>query len=127
MFDTADEDTAEPTMDPPTPEAALHPASVEFGEVGIGCAVDAVIVLSNIGDGPLTLADADLMGGTAEFELGPVDPGSVLEGGGSVEIVVTYRPVDTYGDEGFLRVRTDDPVEDEILVPLAGDGLERCR
>jgi hypothetical protein len=106
------------------PRAAIHPAAVDFGDLPLGDRVEAVVVLANLGDAPLTLKTADLVGCSSEFELDPTDEAKILPGG-SFELVVSYSPADTYGDDGFLRVRTDDPVEDEILVPLTGDGTER--
>ncbi len=91
------------------PELEITPDPLDMGETWVGCDLDNVITLKNVGGAPLTISDlehdGDAMVMRYSFEL-PL----VLEVGEEEELSLLFVPTDEREYEGRLSVTSNDPV-----------------
>ncbi len=108
-------------VEAPTPDIAFDPLSIDFGNVTPLTTTALWTTVSNLGDGPLTIASVT-QAGSGSFTLVTDMRGVVLSPGESQQVVVTYTPPNADGDSGGLTFASDDPDEPEVRVPLVGNG-----
>ncbi len=99
---------------------AADPLSVDFGVRSSGAAVAETVVVTSVGELPVTVSSIEVSGSTAYTITQPA-PGTILEPGDTLDVVVTYTPA-TFDDQADLVVRSD-AVEPSLVVPLLGAGL----
>ncbi len=110
----------------PHGEIELTPAWHDFGTVAVGITDAALLTVTNVGAGPLTVSSVALHATDADLQL--LDAGALavvpatLAPGDSTELTVTYAPSDGSGDEGTLAVFSDDPDTPEADAVLVGQG-----
>lgn len=103
---------------------AVSPASVSFGSVATNGIVARVVTLANNGSAEAHVSAVSIAG-SGEFALGagaPSVPFAVALGG-SVDVPLSYRPIDTGSDSATLDITSDDPVSPQLTVTLGGAGI----
>ncbi|NQU06499.1 MAG: choice-of-anchor D domain-containing protein, partial [Calditrichaeota bacterium] len=102
------------------PEIALAAEELEFGEVDVGQGEELTLRIFNEGDGNLIVQDLVISGDnfSADFRWA-----LVVAVGDSEDVAITYSPYDRRHVEDTLRVRSNDPVNDELIVILSGTGI----
>ena len=117
---------ASPWVEPDPPELVAAPEQVEFGDVevdGAGASRAEVLQLVNAGESTLYLEALELAGGEdGVFEISLVSGVAVepLEAG-VVNLTFTPSTAGTFADT--LLVRSNDPAQPVLEVPLQGTGL----
>jgi len=103
--------------------SVVQPRFVDFGHVWTGEEEVQYIEVTNGGDGDLELATPLLSSNCDEaFTVSwSYDEGSVLEGGASNLIEVTFVPTDQSGAYCLLQVVSDDPENPAITVTMQGN------
>jgi len=127
--DASDDDThGDDDTDPGDgPHMVVEPEVLDFGEVEVGGAATASVLVWNVGGGELVVYDASLDsppdGHPAFMASIPPLPFEV-EPGESAEIVVTYLPLAAGAHHNALHVFAGDPENPHAEVPLEGWGVE---
>jgi len=100
------------------PDISLSGTTLDFGVAYLGFSRSATLTISNDGIDDLTASvDVD----HADVS---VDPSSlVVPAGGSRDLSVTFRPTQPGLLQGILTIRTNDPDEATVTVPLEGTAL----
>ncbi len=105
----------EPTVS--EPDIEVSPAELEWASIGVDCAADQVVTISNVGAGPLSIEGTTITGSAAwssEFLTDTLAPGE------SVRLVVRFAPGQAGDFTGQLSVVSDDPDEPTVDVPAIG-------
>ncbi|MBI4815347.1 MAG: choice-of-anchor D domain-containing protein [Deltaproteobacteria bacterium] len=98
--------------------------SLSFGDLAPGQAQARTITVTNSGSGPLTIRNVSLGAATSpEISLVPVPPSTSIATGESIEITVSYAPIDGGADVGTLSIQTDAPENGTTTVSLCGRGI----
>lgn len=102
------------------PRIEAEPRAVDFGEVAAGASASATLELGNAGAGPLVITDLEVLG-TPDVTVATGElPLQVAEGQG-VGLTLSWSPPSPLGELGAaLRVRSNDPVSPEVVIPLDG-------
>lgn len=117
----------------------VDPEVIQFGRVLPGSAGEVQVTVRNVGPGVLNLASAEVEGATFGVSLDNgrplsaevlADPDADGTAGLSPEaeftFVATYTPEAEGGDEGVLNLRSDDPENPRLAVPLRGNIDDAC-
>ena len=104
------------------PYIVVEPELIEFGPVGIGDAVEAVMTVRNIGGADLIIGsiDTDMQVYDVAFEQDEV----VLAPGEEAEFTITFTPASAIGYEGLVAVNSNDGHFPGATLNLAGIGSE---
>jgi hypothetical protein len=102
-------------------ELELDADELQFGTVNLGSSGEASVLLSNIGDGDLSIEALAISPEDAFFTVDPLQ-GLVLPAGQSVELGVHYTPLDVGPETGWLRIEADIPDTWSHTVFLEGRG-----
>lgn len=99
------------------PDIDVAPVAVDFGAVLPYDAATAAVVLANVGDATLNLADLSVDAQDVTFTSlsSPMVPP-----GGEVRTVLTWTPVSADALDAALEIASDDPDEPVVHVPLTG-------
>ncbi len=93
---------------------------VDFGDVTIGDSVEQEITVNNLGE--IVLVGEAVLSGDAVFDVNQPDISS--QKGAADKITVIFEP-DSAGDfTGTVTVTTNDPVQGEVTIQVAGTGME---
>jgi len=104
----------------PQPDIALSVDSLNFGEVAPGGDATEFIIVSNVGDAPLTISDL-VQTGSGTFDVVTNPTGQSIAAGSEATILITYTPDGLLsGHTGDLTIFSDDPDEPEVTVDLVG-------
>ncbi len=96
------------------------PAAYDFGIISLGTPESYTQMLSNVGDGPLTITGIETGGAfSAEEVTLPV----VLDPLGTLEFEVTFDPQASGHFAGILRIHSDDFDEGILDIPLEGTAV----
>lgn len=106
----------------PTPDIAIDPLAVEFGEVPVGEDAFETLEIRNDGGSTLTILSAEQHGSGAFSLVGASPAGFAIPPGQSQQLVWQYSPYADIGDNGTFVVQSDDPDEPELTVFLLGNG-----
>jgi len=100
------------------PDIAVSPASLDFGVLDLGSSTERTLTVQNVGEASLELTDL-----TAEDTTWSVVPPSnpVLAPGESVPVTVRWVPTSIGARSASLRVRSTDPDDPSLEVPLSGE------
>jgi MYXO-CTERM domain-containing protein len=103
--------------------SVVQPRFVDFGHLWTGEEEVQYIEVTNGGDGDLVLSTPQLSGNCDEaFSVSwSYEDGSVLEGGASNLVEVTFVPTDQSGAYCTLQIVTDDPENPSITATLQGN------
>lgn len=117
----------------PRPDISVSPPSVVFGAVDLNSESDVVIVaIENIGNAPLNVESIDfgLAPGRTnqQFSLHELpDAWPLVIGGGEVvQIGVSYHPDEDGNHATSIAIRSDDPEERLVTVPVSGRVRKPC-
>ncbi|MFQ5650421.1 MAG: choice-of-anchor D domain-containing protein [bacterium] len=105
-------------------DIAVAPASHDFGEVTVGSAVSHGFQVHNTGTADLVVSATDLIGPDGgEFAVVSGGGSFTLSSGSSREIEVRFTPGTEGAKSGSLRLSSNDPDENPLLVALTGTGV----
>ncbi len=116
------------TLTPAAPAITITPELYNFGAVPQGTNSSAqVFTVRNTGNAGLAIDTVRLTGtNAAEFTLrNDYCSGQVIVSGGTGTIEVVFSPVSTGAKAASLSIPSNDPRNQTLLVPLAGEGLEK--
>jgi hypothetical protein len=114
------------------PAIEVDPLIVDFGYLDVGCEVVQTIAIRNVGNAPLTLAEAPLFNASNAQDLsyfpGPdyEDPKSAhtfpleIPVGESKDVQIIYTPLDETDDLGVLQVDSNDPFQPTVRAEQTG-------
>ena len=107
------------------PDASVTPSSLDFQGVQIGTTRSQVVVITNTGSGPLTLAPAK---GNPFVDVFTFDiEGDSIGPAGIARLTVNFTPTQEQSYASVIEVRTNIPTEDGsyavITIDIAGTGL----
>ena len=99
------------------PVIQVTPKEHDFGSVYLGCNNDQVIEISNIGNVDLEVSDIDYYA-TLPVDMYPENFESIfgpfpiiIPPNNSIDIELTYVPLDVYDDEGYFVLMSNDPLK----------------
>ncbi len=104
---------------PEDPDISLSDDALDFGTVPVGSSRALSLKVTNVGGGTLSVLGAL----AAPSPFSTPQAGFSLEPGERGEIMVTFAPTTGLEIDGILTIRSDDPDELEVSVPLRGNGL----
>ena len=107
------------TSGDPSPDIAVSPAAVRFGEVAWGSENTATVTITNEGQGILLLDSPSLENGGAALTVSRLASPS-LAAGESTELVVTWLATDGGSLDDVLDIGSNDPDEPVVGVPIGG-------
>jgi len=104
------------------PDIDLSSGSLNFSQVEVGYTQSRSAEVNNVGTQVLDVTGISLCEGTStEYSWSPetfsLDPGAGLT------LTVFYNPVDQNSDAGCLKIASNDPDENPVLVDLTGSGF----
>ena len=103
----------------PTPDIEITPSVVDFGMVGLLPTL-LYFTVENVGDGTLHVSDIQ-QERSGNFTI-ISDRSFSLEPGDSTNVMVNYQATSTEGDNGLVKLISDDPDEPTAEVILLGNG-----
>jgi len=104
------------------PDIDLSSSSLNFSQVGVGSTQIRTTEVKNIGTQTLNVTGITLCDGTsAEYIWSPEI--FMLDPGAGQTLTVMYTPLDENSDEGCLKIISNDPVENSVLLNLSGIGF----
>ncbi len=109
------------------PVISLSPTPLDYGTMYIGCELASSITVSNVGNAPLVVSDFDYVSASDDlyFDDNEATHGALpwtIPAGSSLDVYVSYAPLDDYADEGFLTVSSNDPFQPEAQAHQSGGG-----
>ncbi len=106
------------------PDIFVAPSSFSFGPVQTNTTAAGSLSVSNVGDVALTVSSITL-GGTdaSSFELISGGGGFTVQPGAAVEVDLEFSPTAQRSYSARLTIRSNDPGESQVTVPLSGDGV----
>jgi hypothetical protein len=108
----------------PVGNIEVSPVEVVFGEVEIGASCEAVVVIANVGEGEIELAEVSVVGSEAFSITSYLERGTVVvPQGDSVDIQVAYTPSSVGMVSATLVIISNDPDEGAVEVFLTGTGI----
>ncbi len=108
-------------MEPVPPAIIVDPEAIDFGDVELGNARNRLVTISNNGEQPLTVDAINLDEGAFSVDFNdPIE----IEGGGAVEITVTFAPEELGDFDANMAINSNDPDNDVVIVALTGSGVE---
>lgn len=120
-------DKASVIVEPPTPDIAVSPTTLNFGQQGVdvGATVSQTTVVTNKGTGDLHVTSIALAGpDPSEFVI-LADTGEVtLTPGSTRTVYVAFDPDDLGEKSAILRITSDDADEPTVDVSLSGSGVD---
>lgn len=117
------------TGDPPQPDdSAISPSislsasSVDFGSVGVGEHHEKSLVIVNVGDGTLSIEEAEVSDADSPFGVEQLEQ-PLLASEAQTELVLAFEPSNHGPVNGTLIIRSDDPLQPTVSVDLNGEGV----
>lgn len=105
----------------PLPEIEVTPLSHDYGPLGVSESSNLEVLIQNIGTDTLDVRDIDLIDSSGSFNL--FSEGSYyIEPNEEVTISVSYSPTHYSEDSAFIKIKSNDQDESEVLVELFGVG-----
>jgi len=101
----------------------VSPSEITFEDVEVGCMVEEMAALSNVGAGPVTIESVVLEAGSDEITASSDSVPATLQSGESLDLLVAYEPTDDFADEAFLQISSTDPTNPELLVGIDATGV----
>ena len=111
------------------PDIYVTPGTVDFGSCGVGATNKRQITVANDGSTPLYLSSVSMQGGGASpyTIVTPGCNGMVVQPGKYQTIELGFQPSSGGTYQDFLAIRSNDPDEALVTVPLTGvtDGFQQ--
>ena len=107
------------------PEIEVSFVSLDYGDVEVGSSLIFPVTIANIGTAPLTVSSIEFaVGNSEEFSItnSPALPAEVAVGS-TVQLELTYTPVDAGTDSGTLVIASNDSDEPTLSLDLTGTGV----
>lgn len=116
------------------PVIKVKPQEHNFGVVLLGCEDEKIIEIANEGNVELEVNDIDYYA-TLPVDMYPEDFDTIfgsypikIAPGTSVEISLNYVPLDTFEDEGYFVINSNDPLRPSVTAKQTGEGkVDRVR
>jgi hypothetical protein len=107
---------------PRAPDIDVSPPSIDFGAVAVGTTATRQLTIRNVGQGDLFVSSILIQGGTASpFHFGGrIFTGFTVRPGQAVTIGVFFTPRTTGFFQDAVVIRSNDPDEATVTVPLSG-------
>lgn len=106
------------------PDIALDPISWNYGQVDVGHSANKTFVISNMGCQDLIISGTAIVGTDAsQFSIVSGGGSFTIVTGGSHTLVVSFTPTGAGAKSASLIVHSNDPDEEEYIVPLTGGAL----
>ena len=100
----------------------LEPQTWDAGDLGVGCAIEQPITISNIGDEPLELMEVIFSPTSDDFCVSwYFTPGEIYPGEART-VTVYYEPRDELPDSAHLYVMSNDPSCPDAMATQSGTG-----
>ncbi len=107
------------------PDIAVDPAKLDFGEVQVGKERDLKVTVSNEGTVNLEVSDLQLTGADADqWEIVDGETPFTIAPAESEDIKLSFTLTSAGQKTATLQIRSNDPDEDPIEIPLTGIGVE---
>ena len=104
------------------PEIAVAPEVVDFGQVELGDFATAIVTVSNLGEGVLTLHEIAL-GDDTVFAVEPLVVPFDIGTNETVDLVLTFTPMAETPYSSELTLLSNDGDETFVAVSLSGEGV----
>jgi len=109
------------------PDISVTPEDISFDDVGLLSSAQRTITIRNVGIRDLLIDETrfvpDDESDTSIRLVTPIQPGWAVSPGESVTTNVAFLPTDTDPASGHVLIRSNDPDEPEVLVPVNGQGV----
>jgi hypothetical protein len=110
------------------PVIEISPEYYDFGSVYLGCDDTLEVVISNVGNVALEISDVEYFAslpvdfdlGDYELEYGPLP--WTMTPGETIELDVSYTPLDIYDDSAYIEVTSNDPLNPVVAADQDGLG-----
>ncbi len=109
-------------IDAGVPDIEVDPAEVLFSVVGRADVARETVKVKNVGLRDLII-DEIVPPEDPTFRIVTGAPGAIVPGA-SVDLIVTFRPTDTEPHSSSFLIRSNDPDEPEVVVPLTAQAVE---
>jgi len=106
----------------PLPEIDVSPLTVDFGQVDIGDSAPAVVTISNLGEGTLTVHELTLSG-DAEIVLDPISTPLDILVNETADLLLTFAPTAEAESFAELTLLSNDGDETYLMLPIEGVGV----
>jgi len=112
------------------PAIQLDPSVYDFGTLYIGCGSTIAMNVNNVGNADLVVSGFDYVTASDtelayDADLGTNGPLPwTIPAGSAKAIYLSYDPLDTYHDEGYLTVHSNDPLQPDAQAHQTGAGNE---
>lgn len=104
-----------------TPDIQVEPASLDFGSVLSQCpSAPQTVTITNVGDEILDVYS--IVAGGSQFVANHDGTAFQLPAGEALSFEVTFTPEEYVAYDGSITVISNDPDEEEVIVPTAGVG-----
>jgi hypothetical protein len=104
------------------PSLTASPTSVDVGTVSVGDAATATVVLQNVGGGTVEILSASLVDGDSRAWAVSREGFDPLEGSVQTTLTITFSPDAEGASPAELQVRSTDPTNPSLYIPLDGAG-----
>ncbi len=110
------------------PAIQVDPENFDFGTLYIGCVAAAPISLTNIGNADLVISGFNYVTASVTEMTVAVDETVngplpwTLPPGATTDVSVLYEPLDSYDDEGYLTISSNDPLRPEAQAHQTASG-----
>lgn len=109
------------------PDISVTPDVVTFTDVGLLSAAQQTITIRNSGIRDLIIDETryvpDVEADEAIRLVTPIQPGWAISPGESITTNIAFSPEDTTPSSGHVLIRSNDPDELEVQVPISGQGV----
>jgi hypothetical protein len=107
------------TVPTQSPDIAVSPATINFGQVAVGDTGTWRLLIRNTGMAPLSILNIGLQSASSNFQIGSFVNG--LPADSFQQVVVRFTPTSSgQSYSNALIVQSNDPGEGTITIPLAG-------
>ena len=110
------------------PVIDITPEIYDFGTVLIGCEDETLVTIENIGNVDLEISQIDYFASLpvditpSDYELEHGALPWILTPSETLDILISYLPVDLHADGGWLEVTSNDPLRPVVLADQVGIG-----
>src|SRR5678816_63950 len=105
----------------PTPIIQVTPTEYDFGSPYLGCQLRHAFNIRNIGNADLSVTAIDFVAGTPDFHFdAPTGFPIVIAPLSGVDVNLDYKGLDEFADQGFITIRSNDPLTPEVLAMASG-------
>jgi len=104
------------------PEIEVSPLAIDFGQVDIGDSAPAVVTVTNLGEGILTVHELGWSGDPA-ISLDPVATPINIATNETVDLFLTFAPIAETASLAELTLLSNDGDETYVMVPIEGAGV----